>query len=211
MLRSAIVCLLFMAASGEIIDRVAVSVGKQVITSDQITDEIRVTAFLNRVPPVFSRPEKRKAADRLIEQTLIRREIDLSHYPLPTAEEAESMLQGVEKDFPSAAEFQKALGRYDISEADLRQHLLWQLTILRFIDERFRPSITVSDEDLRTLYEQQVEKLKNESTAPIPTFETLRPKLESTLTDERVDQALDRWLADARRQIDIRFRTGAFQ
>ncbi|HLJ46828.1 MAG TPA: hypothetical protein VKU01_12505 [Bryobacteraceae bacterium] len=211
MVRLALTCILVTAASAEIIDRVAVSVGNQIITSDQIADEIRVTAFLNHVPPIFSRAEKRKAADRLIEQTLIRREIDLSHYPLPSPEEADSMLQGVQKDFPNGEEFLKTLDRYDITEAVLRQHLLWQLTTLRFIDERFRPSVVISDDDVHEAYDQQVEKLKSENASQIPTYETLRPKLEAALTDERVDQALDRWLGDARRQVDIRFRDGAFQ
>ena len=52
----------------EIIDRIAVSVGNQVITSDQITDEIRVTALLNHKNIDLSGDERKKAAERLIEQ-----------------------------------------------------------------------------------------------------------------------------------------------
>ena len=61
-------------ATAEIIDRVAVSVGNQVITEDQIGEEIRVTAFLNHETPDLSPAQKRRAAERLIEQALVRRD-----------------------------------------------------------------------------------------------------------------------------------------
>ena len=69
--------------SGEIIDRMAVSVGNQVITEGQIDEEIRLTAFLNHEQPGASVTERKKAAGRLIEQALIKRDMDLSRYPPP--------------------------------------------------------------------------------------------------------------------------------
>src|ERR1700694_291527 len=134
MLRVAVIVIAIAAAGrAEIIDRIAVSVGSQVITTDQINDEIRVTAFLNHAQPDFSAAEKKKAAERLIEQALIKREIEVSHYPLPPLADADAMLQRTKEEHPDFV-------RSGISEDDLRQHLWWQLTLLKFIDERFRPS-----------------------------------------------------------------------
>ena len=44
----------------EIIDRVAVVVGKRVITESEIVREIRLTAFLNGAPLDFSAASKRR-------------------------------------------------------------------------------------------------------------------------------------------------------
>ncbi|MGA8577407.1 MAG: hypothetical protein WB579_01900, partial [Bryobacteraceae bacterium] len=62
-------------ASATIIDRIAVSVGNRVITTVDIDRAIRVPAFLNGQQPDFSAASKRAAAERLVEQTLVRREL----------------------------------------------------------------------------------------------------------------------------------------
>src|SRR5258708_22429918 len=115
------------ALDSEVIDRIAVSVGNQVVTEAQIMDEIRVTAFLNHQKTEFTSDQKKAAAERLIEQTLIKREMELSHYPLPEITEAEPFMKDA-KASPAA------LAAAGITEADLQQHLWWQLTMLRFIE-----------------------------------------------------------------------------
>ena len=84
MLRLIIFAAFSVASMAEVIDRVAVSVGKQIITAGQIDEEIRVTAFLNHEKPHFTVDEKKKAAERLIEQALIKDGMEKCHYPLPT-------------------------------------------------------------------------------------------------------------------------------
>jgi hypothetical protein len=199
------------AIHAEVIDRIAVSVGNEVITTDQINDEIRVTAFLNHTQPKFTADEKRAAAERLIEQTLIKHEMDFTHYPLPPLASADPLVEKVEADYPDRQAFLNALAHFGIDEDTLRQHLWWQLTLLRFTDERFRPSVEVTTADIRQYYRQQLEKWREQGVKTIPSFEESRDAMEKALTEERVNQAMDRWLGDARTQMDIRFRTGVFQ
>ena len=127
----------------EIIDRIVITVGNQVITQSQVDDEVRVTAFLNREKLDLSADARKQAADRLIEQALIKREMDLSHYPLPELSDAGESLQSIKAMYSSDAEFQDALERYGISPDELTRRLWWQLTLLRFIDYRFRPGIQI--------------------------------------------------------------------
>jgi hypothetical protein len=202
----AVVIAIGIAAAGraEIIDRIAVSVGNTIITTDQINDGIRVTAFLNHTQPDFSAAEKKKAAERLIEQALIRREMEVSHYPLPPLADADAMLQRTKDEHPEFAQS-------GISEDNLRQHLWWQLTLLKFIDERFRPSVHVTNAEVRQHYRDQVAKWQEQGVKSIPTFEESRDAMEKALIEERVTHAMDRWLGDARTQVDIRFRKGVFE
>ena len=201
---------LALTATAEIIDRIAVSVGNQVITEDQVNDEIRVTAFLNHDQPDLTPAEKRKAAERLVEQTLIRREMALTHYPIPPLFDADAKMKEIEAGYPNRDAFLKALQQYGISEDDLRQRLWWQATLLKFIDERFRPTVQLSNAEIRQYYREQVQKWREQHVSPIPTFEESRSAMEQALMEERVDQALDRWLGDARTQVDIRYRKEAF-
>lgn len=200
-----------LAGRAEVIDRIAVSVGNQVITTDQIHDEISVTAFLGHSKPDFSSAERRKAAERLIEQTLIRREMDFTHYPLPDVTDADPLVKSAEQEYPDRQAFLNALAGYGISETDLRQHLWWQLTLVKFTAERFRPAVQVTTAEIRQYYRQQVATWQEHGVKEIPSFQDSRDVMEKALTEERVNQVMDRWLGDARTQIDIRFRNAAFQ
>src|SRR4051795_2405586 len=59
----------------EIIDRIAVSVDRTVITESEVIRQIRITALLNGEQPDLSAANRRETAERLVEQALMRREI----------------------------------------------------------------------------------------------------------------------------------------
>jgi hypothetical protein len=203
-------CLLLAAGLGtlsaEIIDRIAATAGNQVITESQIDQEIRITAFLNREKLAISADTRKQAASRLIEQALVKREMDLSHYPLPQAGEASAALAGVKANYPNEADFAAALESYGVTEADLTRRLLWQFTLLRFIDYRFRPGIQIPDADVQTYYRQQVSGWEQQGVKPIPSLEDSRDQIEEILTQKRIDQALDQWMSEARTQAAVTYR-----
>jgi hypothetical protein len=192
------------AIEAEVIDRIAVSVGRQVITESQVVEEIRVTAFLNKQPVEITPTEKRKAAERLVEQTMMRRDMEFTHYPLPALSEADAELKQLHAS-------DEDLRKYGISEDELREHLWWQLTMLRFIDYRFRPAIDIPDSEIRDYYGKKKAEWERQGVAKIPTLDESRADIEKILTGERVDQAVDRWLGDARTRLDIQYHEEAFR
>lgn len=209
-----VACLLltgFWILSGEIIDRIAISVGNQVVTENQIDEEIRLTAFLNQEKVDLDNAERKKAAGRLIEQTLVRREMEFSRYPQPSASDAAQSLEALKARYKTEVEYQQALAAGGITEDGLKRRLLWQATLLRFIDYRFRPGIQIPDAEVQAAYQQQLDKWKQEGIQPVPSLEDVRSSIEQTLTEQHIDQALDRWLADTRTQVAIRFRDEALE
>lgn len=81
------ICLAGLLAAGAgaaIIDRIAVSVGSRVITETDLDREIRITALLNNAKPDFSPANKRTTAERMVDQALIRSELETSRYPMPS-------------------------------------------------------------------------------------------------------------------------------
>ncbi|MGH9668239.1 MAG: hypothetical protein ACRD9L_27780, partial [Bryobacteraceae bacterium] len=154
----------------EIVDRIAVTVANRVITESQILEAAHLTAFLNGEPADTSAAGKRKTADRLVEQILLRREMDLMHFSSPPAADVAPLLAQVKTRFKNEADFDAALRRSQISGAQLKGYLLWQLTTLRFIDFRFRPGVQVSAADLRAYYGRQLTEWQKKRVQPIPTF-----------------------------------------
>jgi peptidyl-prolyl cis-trans isomerase SurA len=204
-----LVCLVSLSA--DIIDRIAISAGNQVITESQIDEEVRVTQFLNVEKLDLSAGEKKKAAGRLIEQALVKREMELNRYPLPPLSDADKQLELLKAGYASEAQFQDALRTDGIAEDALRRRLWWQLTLLRFIEFRFRPGIQIQDSDVQEYYKQQVAKWRNERLKSIPSFEEERVQIEEILTQQHVDEAMDRWLSEVRMQVSIRYRDESLQ
>ena len=187
----------------ETLDRIAVSVGQEVITESQVVLDLRVAAFLDRKPVDLSSAAKRQAAERLVDQLLILREAVDSHVTLPSVEAT----IGLVAPYAAESDYRTALEHYGISERDLGAHLLAGLRTSFFTDQRFRPDVLVSPEDIRSYYD----KLPNSPAAPLPSFEDSRDQIEKLLTEQRVIDALDQWLAMARTAANIRYRDKAFE
>lgn len=192
-----VTCLL-LPLRAAIVDRLAVVVGQQTITQLQLDEEIRVTALLNHASVARDVETRRAAADRLVEQLLIRREMEQSRYPLPDEQDVNQYADQVRRQNGGSAGLVKALASYELSESTLRQHLESQLVALRFVEYRFRPDAAVSDEDIETAYRRRAADSKTKST-----LEASREPIRAELTEERADAALSAWLAESRRQVNI--------
>jgi peptidyl-prolyl cis-trans isomerase SurA len=205
--------LLTSSPRAEVIDRIAVTLDNQIITESEVAREIRLSTLLNGDPLVFSPEARRKAADRLVEQKLIRREIELGRYLEPNKDEVAATLKQIQKQrFRDLEDYRQSLEKYGVSEDDLNAHVLWQLTLLRFIDARFRPGIQVSDEEIRAYFDREQRKLEGTADPGKPqSFEDLRDQIGETLINQIVDQQLDDWLAAARKRTRIVFHPEAFQ
>lgn len=211
------VCLLALLAAvvslrAEIIDRIAVTVDRIVITESDIVGQLRVAAFLNDEPLDLSAAARRQAARRLVEQALIQREMEITRYPAPSVAEADLVLEQIRKRFGSTDGYQARLSEYGLGEELLRRNLLQQITTLRFIDFRFRPGIAVSDQEIEQYYRERLlpEHSKDGSNAT-PSLDDRRDEIEEILINQRVDEALDRWLAAAAGQTRIEYREEAFR
>jgi hypothetical protein len=191
------------ALQSEIVDRLAIAVGHEVITQLQLDEELRVTAFLNHQPIVRGLETRRSAADRLVEQFLIRHEIELSRYPLPTPEQVTAYLDSVRTEQGGPAAFKTALDAYNLGENALRQHLALQLSTMRFVEYRFASDTAVPDSAIEAAYHREIENWKEMHRDNPPTLDAAREGIRKTLTAERADAALESWLAERRKQLTI--------
>jgi hypothetical protein len=142
-------------AQAGVLDRVAVTAGKDVITESEVLEEIRVTDFLNQAPLDRGPEARRAAAERLVDQYLIRNEMRLEGFPQPQASAADPTLRQFRQDhFHTAAPYQASLQKYGITEAELKQHLLWQVAAMRFTQQRFAPGSKEMDAWLKQIRSQ---------------------------------------------------------
>jgi hypothetical protein len=211
MRRVLLILALCLPARSEIIDRIAVTLDHQVISLSDILTDIRVTSFLNQQQPDFTAAGKKASAERLIQQALLRREMDQSHYPAPKPEEAAQLLAQVTGRFHSRDEYLAALAQRNLTEQQVQAHLLWELTTVRFVDYRFAPGVEIPQDDIKSYYEKRVSEWKANGVDPIPPLTEARDQIEEILQKERANQALDLWIGEARTQLAISYHEDALR
>ena len=196
---------LAMAARGEIIDRIAASVGNKVITASDLDRELRVAAFQDGVKADFSPARKRAAVEAMIEQKLIQTELANSRYPLPDpAELAPAIEQFKKAHFKDDQQYRAALAEYGIAEEDFKELLLWQRTLLLFIQVRFETGVQLGAQDVEEYFTQTVKPAAEAAHPGQPvSLEDYRDQIERTLTGQRADRQMDVWLRDVRRRTNV--------
>ena len=209
-MRMVFIFLLASCLSAEVLDRIAVTIGTQVITQSEINEELRMSAFLNNEPAQWTGKAKRDAADRLIEQKLVLREMELGRYAGGSPAEADAMLQKLEKTrSKSQGEFDKALKAAGITKQQLQEHLIWGLRLSTFVDLRFRPAVQVSRQDVEAYYAEKI--LPDTATGNKPGLAEMRQQIRQTLSADRADRQMDEWLKDARTRAHIEIHKAAFE
>lgn len=202
-----ITCMLFAIAlvlPAVIIDRIAIVVRNSIIKDSDVNRDIRVTDFLNGRPLNFSASARKEAADRLIAQALIRREIRLGDYPMATLQDADEQLDSLESErFKTQAALDRALERYGLTELDLRTQFQWQLTVLRFIDLRFKPAVMVTDQEADAYYREHEAELRHDH--PKQSLDELKSDARDVIVGERVNKLFFDWLNQQRGDTKIVF------
>jgi hypothetical protein len=198
------------AGHAVIVDRVAVTVGDKIITESEVDQRIRLTAFQNKEKADLSPASRRKAAQQLIDQKLIEREMDVGRYPRLEAVGRKALLTEYAKtEYQSdPIALTKALTAYNLTPQDLEDDLGRQSDLLTFLNLRFRPAVQVTDQDIRKYYEDNVLKNATQKTvqqAQAGALNEMRAAIELKLTSERGDRELDLWLQDQRKRTRIEY------
>jgi hypothetical protein len=206
------IVIVFMPLWGDVIlDRIAVVAGTHVIKASDIDRDIRLTDFLNREPLKITPATKREAAERLITQDIIRQEIITGAYQRPPEGEGAALEVELQRDRfgNSSQRMHDTLQKYGLKESELRERLLWQVTVLQFINQRFRAGVVVTDEDIRNYYDQHAAEMRKQQPSAIA-LEALAPKIKEVIEGERINQSFNEWLDQTRQGYRVEYKQEAF-
>jgi hypothetical protein len=118
--------------------------------------------------------------------------------------------------FGSVAQYRRALETCGVSEAELQEHLLWQLSALRFTDMRFRAGVKASElpNANREAAPQEPPPVRAPSRGSAERSEPETGGGErnaSMAAAATLDQRLDAWLKLMRETTRIEYKAEAFQ
>jgi hypothetical protein len=171
-----------------VIDRVALVVGKAVFTQSEVDDEARLSELEAGKPLDLSAAQRRQAAERLVDQELLRQEMSATQFQAPASDAGALLGAFRQRRFPSAAQYRAALTRYGVTEDALKGRLGWEVSLIRFTDQRFKTFAEPADG-------QSANRLDGAAQAAADT----------------VDQLMDTWLKQQRADTRIVFKQEAFQ
>ena len=180
-------------AAGAVVDRIAVVVGKTVITESEVLEEVRVTEFLNGQPLDLGPQQRRAAAERIVDQELIRNEMRIGHYQQPAAAEVDRMLDRAGQDHAAGGGLGEALAKYGLTGEQLKRHLEWQVAVMRFTEQRFGAG------------------LPQPSAASENGANRLAPGTDTSPAEDAVEQRMEAWLKQVRSETRVQFKEEAFQ
>ena len=192
----------------EVVDRVVASAGQQSVTLSAVRRQLRIEALVANTEPEYSPANMRRAAERLIEQGLVLREMELSLFVPPTMAEAEAALEKFLSGRKQTVEaFHEQSKRLGFSEDDFKKEVQWRISVQRFINFRFSPGIKVSDQEIATYYKEEFTKQAQAADANVkmPELEEVRETISLILATRKTNQALAQWMTQTREATKVRF------
>ena len=204
--------LMFPAVAGaEVLDRIAVTVGTEIISLSEVLREINLSAFQDDRPADLSSAARRAAAERLVDRRLVDRELEINRYPAAQRVEAEAALEQTRKRFANQAAYEAALRRYGILEEDLIERIQSELTLLRFIQFRFQSVEQPAATEVEAYYRESFLPLAKQSgTKEVPPLEEVQEKIAEIIVKKKMDATITGWLSRARGRALVKYHDGAF-
>jgi len=194
-------------ATGEVIDRIVVTVNGHIILQSDLDEALCYEALLNGRTPAELRDEDRRAVlDRLIDQELLGEQMNSSFFQHATESEAENRVVEAKKQYPEAATaegWRDLLNRYRLTEKDLIAHVRQQIDLMRVVDSHLRPAVSIDSKSIETYYHDKfVPQLKETGTEDVP-LAAVSGKIRELLTQEKVNELMVSWLQTLRSESKV--------
>jgi peptidyl-prolyl cis-trans isomerase SurA len=194
-----------------VLDRVVAVVNRRVILSSDLDDEIQFSVLdPNRVGQgTLTRP---LALEQLISRALIEQQIrqEDAQAAQPPAAEVAARLNEIRKELPACVRANCAsdegwkafLAEHGLTPERVETYLRRRLEVLRFIEQRFRQGIQISQQQIAAYYNDTLlpQYAPGESAPPL---DQVAPRIEEILLQQQVNALFDDWLANLRKQGDV--------
>jgi hypothetical protein len=193
--------------AGQVVDRIVARVDHHVVLQSEWDDAVRFEALVNgKDLAAVTTADRQATLDRLIDQALIAAEIARTNFVPATAADVDAQLAALRKQLPAGhtdADWNAALQRYGLTEDDIRERLTVQVNALRFLDERFRPSIHIDPRAIEAYYRDTYVPQASKAGVPPLKLADASPQIEELLIQQRLDEQVAAWLKNLRDQTSI--------
>ncbi len=198
------------AERGDVVDKLLAIVNGDIIMESDLEEEER----FSRLYPfrvTSGDTERAQAMTRLIDRDLILQQVRGNPAEITPAQ-IDKDENDLRKDLPACAAadctsdagWQKFLTDSGFTESELRARIRLRGEVLRFIEQRFRSGIRITDKQISDFYTDTMLPQYAKEHAPAPPLAVLSPRIEELLLQQQVSVLLDQWLKTLRDSGSVR-------
>jgi peptidyl-prolyl cis-trans isomerase SurA len=194
--------------AGQVIDRILAIVNGHVILESQLEDDLCFEALTGgRALHPPSEEDRRLALARLVDQELLREQTQDTDLPQPAPEQVQKRIQEIRASHPDSSSdstWRATLARYGLDEKQLEARVALQLSLLREVDIRLRPSVQIDNDRIETYYRNVfLPELHRAGAADVPLPE-VSTRIREILTQQKIDELFNSWLESLRKDSKVR-------
>lgn len=199
---AALLCLgasaLCAARPQKVVDRVVARVEEDIVLQSDVEQLERYQVLVDG-----KSESEAQILDRLIDQWIVRKEAEASHFPGPVKADVDRGIQRLERSFAKKEDFDTQREKAGISEAELQQIVTAQTYLTNYLDSRFRPTVQVDEKAIQDFYNQAViPRAKARGQEP-PSFDAARDLIQEVLIQRGINEQADKWLKESRARLSI--------
>jgi hypothetical protein len=196
------------ARAADVIDRVIATVNGHPILQSDWEEAISYEAFIDGRSLDKLTPEDRRATlDRLIDQELLREQVQSVPLSYENREQVEQRIQEIRKLYPGAETepgWRATLVRYGLNEKELEARVASQIELASFVDARLRPGIQVDSRSIEIYYRETLVPQLRKSGGKQVSLAEVSPQIKELLTQAKMNDLLASWLKNLRAESQIR-------
>jgi len=188
------------------LDSVAAIVNGELILESDVDAERRFRAF-----QPFSEPQpasRDRLMERLIDRTLILQQMALQPQTPVSDSELDTQLMALRKAIPQCAAahcetdagWKKFVQSHGFTVEEVRERWRQRMQVLRYIEERFRMGITITQAQIDAYYQQTMLPAYAKEKVTPPAEASVSDRVSEILLQQQVDKLLDDWLKALRAQ-----------
>lgn len=178
----------------------------ELITYSDLLWQLALQPRAQLQPPTSD--ELNRTLQLLINQRLFALEAQRIPSNQPTEAEVKQEVDRILKLFPSSNEFEQRLrtvGFDSISDDNFQRMIRQRIAIEKYLDFRFRSFIVITPEDEVKYYREVYtpEFRRRNPGLLLPSIDEVRPSLNAALTENKVEQEIEKFLDDAKRRAEV--------
>lgn len=186
----------------ELKDRVMAVVDEDPILASEL-ERVIALGLAQPLPGEADEAFRRRILDGLIEERLRFHEIDRFGFEQVPVDLIEKNVAEIRKRFPTEEAFRQTLRGLGMTQQALRQLVARQLMVLTHVEEQLGPRVFVGLDDITAYHRDVLTPEMQKRGQPVPPVDEVRDQIRAVLKEQRLNQELDKWTEELRRQADI--------
>ena len=184
--------------SGRVVDRIVARIEDDIILQSQVRE---LGAFQQLIEGHAESDDR--LLSELIEQWVVQTEATASHFPSPAQSEVDRELARLTARFASSAAYSAGLNELGLSAAQVRQLLVRQIYVERYLDYKFRPSVNIESADIDAYYQKELLPELAKKNQPAPGRAQVEEQIRELLVQRGISGLTAKWLDDTKSRLKI--------